>query len=387
MPPTRPTAGGDEADAASFKVFDCETHSHRRFNPLTEKYVLCSPHRSKRPWQGAREAHLKSQLPAYDPRCYLCPGNIRATGDSNPKYEKTFTFLNDYPAVRMEQPMLPLPLTCREDDDTCASSLKNRLFKTQGVRGKCFVLCFSPNHQLTLPQMPVDDIVSVIEAWQKLFKDSQQEAILGSAPFKYLQIFENKGQAMGCSNPHPHGQAWCLDMVPSEISQEFASMQKYYTRHKSHLLGDYVALELAERLRIVCENDSFLVVVPYWALWPFETLLLCKERLSSLMDFLPQHRTDLASILKELTIRYDNLFGVLFPYSMGIHQCPLVCSEAERECWWFHMHFFPPLLRLASVKKFCVGFEMLGEPQRDLTSEQAASRLQDVSGKVHYTEK
>ncbi|EMG46856.1 Galactose-1-phosphate uridylyltransferase [Candida maltosa Xu316] len=360
--------------------FDFTNHSHRRLNLLTNKYVLCSPHRAKRPWQGAREDIKKTVLPDYDPKCYLCPGNIRATGDTNPKYESTFVFDNDYPAVKLDQPEY-------HEDNGPEDSLKNRLLKTQGVRGKCFVICFSPKHHLTLPLMTNQEIVGVVNAWQKLYNDLNEEAVSGTAPYKYLQIFENKGAAMGCSNPHPHGQAWCVDAIPSEVQDELTNMEKYYKEHNSHLLEDYVKLELQEKQRIVADNDSFIVVVPYWALWPFETLLIAKTHLKSIRDFNDKQKTDLAQILKVLTTKYDNLFNTSFPYSMGLHQAPFKCSHEEEEMSWFHMHFYPPLLRSATVKKFCVGFEMLGEPQRDLTSEQAAARLQELDGDVHYLNK
>ncbi|KAK6202679.1 galactose-1-phosphate uridyl transferase [Scheffersomyces amazonensis] len=358
--------------------FDFTNHSHRRLNPLTNTYVLCSPHRSKRPWQGAREEVKKMALPEYDPKCYLCPGNIRATGDVNPKFESTYIFTNDYPAVKLEQP----EYIEEEQEDT----LKGRLLKTEGVRGKCFVICFSPNHNLTIPIMSIPELTKVVSTWQKLYQEVQHEAINGSAPYKYLQIFENKGFAMGCSNPHPHGQAWCLDVIPTEVDRELENMGKYHRQHHSHLLGDYVKLELAEKERVVLENDSFVVVVPYWALWPFETLLISKEHLTSTNDFTDKHKSDLALILKKLTTKYDNLFNTSFPYSMGIHQAPLQCSEEVKNNSWFHMHFYPPLLRSATVKKFCVGFEMLGEPQRDLTSEQAAARLIELSGDKHFND-
>ncbi|KAG7660417.1 GAL7 [[Candida] subhashii] len=359
--------------------FDFTNHSHRRFNPLTKKFILCSPHRAKRPWQGAKEEIKKTALPEYDPKCYLCPGNIRATGDVNPKYDATFVFTNDYPAVKLEQP----DYVEKEPE----SSLKGRLLKTEGARGKCFVLCFSPKHNLTLPLMSIEELTNVVNAWQSLYRGLLIESTEGSAPYKYLQIFENKGFAMGCSNPHPHGQAWCLDMVPTEVEEELQNMTEYYNTNKTHLFGDYVELEIKEKERIVAENDSFLVVVPYWALWPFETLLISKEHLRSTEDFNDKHKEDLASILKVLTTKYDNLFNTSFPYSMGIHQAPLKCSKEHKDCSWFHMHFYPPLLRSATVKKFCVGFEMLGEAQRDLTSEQAAARLQELSGDDHYMNK
>lgn len=356
--------------------FDFTNHSHRRHNPLNGTYVLCSPHRAKRPWQGAREEVKKMQLPQYDPKCYLCPGNIRATGDSNPKYGSTFVFLNDYPAVINDQPEYV--------DDSTSDSLSKRLLKTQGVKGKCFVICFSPNHTLSLPLMSINQLVAVVNSWQKLYDDCEKDVINGKAQYKYLQIFENKGYAMGCSNPHPHGQGWCLDVIPTEVEQELFNMKKYILDHKTHLLQDYVKLEIQQKERIVVENDSFLVVVPYWALWPFETLVIAKEHLKSTKDFNEKHKLDLAQVIKILTTKYDNLFNTSFPYSMGIHQAPIDCCEEDLNASWFHIHFYPPLLRSATVKKFCVGFEMLGEAQRDLTSEQAAARLQEINGDEHF---
>ncbi|RLV92136.1 Galactose-1-phosphate uridylyltransferase [Spathaspora sp. JA1] len=357
--------------------FDFTNHSHRRLNLLTNRYVLCSPHRAKRPWQGAKEDIKKTLLPEYDPKCYLCPGNIRATGDVNPKYEATYVFPNDYPAVRLDQPDYV-------EEEQEESSLKSRLLKTEGAKGKCFVICFSPKHNLTIPLMSQEELIRVVNTWQGLYQDLLTESQSGVAPYKYIQIFENKGFAMGCSNPHPHGQAWCLDIIPSEVEDELNNMTLYHKQHNSHLLGDYVQLEMAEKERIVVENDSFLVVVPYWALWPFETLVISKEHLTSIQEFSDKHKSDLASILKKLTTKYDNLFNTSFPYSMGIHQAPFTCSEEHKHNSWFHMHFYPPLLRSATVKKFCVGFEMLGEAQRDLTSEQAAVRLRELSGEDHY---
>ena len=363
---------------AMTQTFDFTNHSHRRYNPLNNRYVLCSPHRAKRPWQGAKEEIKKTLLPDYDPKCYLCPDNIRATGDVNPNYETTYIFPNDYPAVKLDQPDYT--------EDAQKNGLKKKLFKTQGVKGKCFVICFSPKHNVTIPLMSIDELTTVVNTWQTLYNDLLLETQQKVAPYKYLQIFENKGFAMGCSNPHPHGQAWCLDVVPTEVEDELNNMEKYYKENSSHLLGDYVQLEMQEKVRIVAENDSFIVVVPYWALWPFETLLISKEHLKSIRDFTDKHKYDLASILKTLTIKYDNLFNTSFPYSMGIHQEPFECSHEHHECAWFHMHFYPPLLRSATVKKFCVGFEMLGEAQRDLTSEQAAARLQELDGEKHYME-
>ena len=224
--------------------FDFTNHSHRRLNPLTNKFVLCSPHRAKRPWQGAREEIKKSALPEYDPKCYLCPGNIRATGDMNPKYESTFIFTNDYPAVRLDQP----EYVGKESDK---DNLKGRLLKTQGVRGKCFVICFSPKHNLTLPLMSKSEVLGVVNSWQKLYNDLYQEAIDNISPYKYLQIFENKGSAMGCSNPHPHGQAWCLDVIPTEVRDELTNMREYFEKYNTHLLQDYVELEIQEKQKLL----------------------------------------------------------------------------------------------------------------------------------------
>ncbi|GEQ69684.1 hypothetical protein JCM33374_g3358 [Metschnikowia sp. JCM 33374] len=369
-------------------TFSFSEHSHRRYNPLTDSFVLCSPHRAKRPWQGAEEVVAKNESPSYDSNCYLCPGNPRASsGLVNPKYESTFVFPNDFPAVQMDSPDFQPELDQAEEDGTGsgAAVLKQKLFQVSSVRGKCFVICFSPNHALTLPLMTLDEILQVVDAWQQLYIETKQQSTSGEAPFKYLQIFENKGSAMGCSNPHPHGQAWCLDVVPTEVRHEISNMAKYTEKHGSHLLGDYVQLELAERKRIVTENDSFLVVVPFWATWPFETLVLAKEHLTSLDEFSLKQKSDLAEVLKRLTTKYDNLFKTSFPYSMGLHQAPLDAEEDVKRSSWFHMHFYPPLLRSATVKKFLVGFEMLGEAQRDLTSEQAAARLAVLDGDVHYT--
>ncbi|EZF24012.1 galactose-1-phosphate uridylyltransferase [Trichophyton rubrum D6] len=370
--------------------------SHRRYNPLTDSYVLVSPHRTKRPWQGQEEAPTKSTLPEYDENCYLCPGNKRAQGDRNPQYDKVFVFVNDYSAVKESQ-------TDYGTDDK--ASLSTRFLQAQPVKGRCYVLTFSAKHNLTLADLVPQEIVPIIEVWTDIYALHlspksclyKSEAIAGistdsparqiSSPkdqYRYMQIFENKGATMGCSNPHPHGQIWTTSSLPEEPSKELSQMLKYCKEHNgSHMLEDYALLEMEKKERIVFENNTFLVLCPWWAVWPFETMVISKRHKRALIDLNQGEKEHLAEAIAELTRRYDNLFQTHFPYSMGIHQAPLDGTEEEIACSYLHLHFYPPLLRSATVKKFLVGYELLAEPQRDITPEQAAARLRDCAGELY----
>ncbi|KAF7560957.1 hypothetical protein G7046_g3215 [Stylonectria norvegica] len=369
--------------------------SHRRRNPLTDSWLLVSPHRTKRPWQGQQEAAVAEKLPDYDPKCYLCPGNTRAAGATNPSYEKTFAFVNDYSAVKEQQP----------DYEATPSSndLESLLLQAQGVKGVCYVLTFSPTHCTTLADMSSNEILPVVEHWTRIYANhlSSSNSLFTAADnltislpkdaapvpndeYKYMQIFENKGAAMGCSNPHPHCQVWTTSTMPEEPGKELHEMTKYRAEHGGrHLLEDYVKLEMEKKERIVWQNDAFLVVCPWWAVWPFEVLVLPKRHIRCLIDFKDEERLQFAEAIQEVTRRYDNLFECIFPYSSGIHQAPLKGTEEEIENAYLHMHFYPPLLRSATVKKFLVGYELMAEPQRDITPEQAAARLRDCGGELY----
>lgn len=343
--------------------FTLADHPHRRFNPLTGEWLLVSPHRAKRPWQGQVEKTAAEERPAYDPTCYLCPGNERAGGLRNPPYTSTFVFENDFAALLPDTPT----------DEAAGDDL----LVARAERGQCRVICFSPMHNQTLAQMTPAEILPVVELW------TAQYAELGALPWiNHVQIFENKGAVMGCSNPHPHGQIWASESIPGEPAKELQHQQAYLARTGRCLLCDYLDRELALGERIVCENDSFVALVPFWALWPFETMVLPRRHCGALPAFTADERAGLADIISQLTARYDNLFEISFPYSMGWHQAPT--DGQEHAEWHFHGHFYPPLLRSATVKKFMVGFEMLGNPQRDITPEMAAARLRSLPA-VHYS--
>jgi UDPglucose--hexose-1-phosphate uridylyltransferase len=337
--------------------FDLKEHPHRRYNPLTREWILVSPHRTQRPWLGQVEKVADEIPPEYDPACYMCPGNIRAAGVRNPKYDGTLVFDNDYPALLAETPKGSL-----DDSD---------LIIARSESGVCRVICFSPRHDLTVARMPRKDIRRVVDVW------SEQYEQLGDLPFvNYVQIFENRGAMMGASNPHPHGQIWASASIPNEPSKEQLALQAYEASHKSCLLCDYLTRERELGQRIVFENQYFSAIVPFWAIWPFETLVISRRHLLSMSDLSSEERDGLADILKRLTTRYDHLFDISFPYSMGFHQCP-TDGQQHPECH-LHAHFFPPLLRSATVRKFMVGYEMLGTPQRDITPESAAARLREM---------
>lgn len=343
-------------------TFNPVDHPHQRYNPLTDEWVLVSPHRAKRPWQGQTEPPVHKEAIHHDPDCFLCAGNKRITGDINPDYKSTYVFNNDFAALLPDAPEY--------------QQLDDPLFKIESVQGTCRVICFSPDHSKTLPELSVPSIQDIIKTWITQLNE------LGKI-YKWVQLFENKGAMMGCSNPHPHGQIWSSNFIPNEIHKEDIYQDDYLKNHQSSLLMDYVQKELKLKERIVVETEYWVALVPYWAIWPFEILLLPKTIVHRLNELTPDQQADLALILKTLTTKYDNLFNCSFPYSMGWHGAPFTDNSIDH--WQLHAHFYPPLLRSASTKKFLVGYEMLAQAQRDITPEQAAERLRALSN-IHYKE-
>jgi UDPglucose--hexose-1-phosphate uridylyltransferase len=333
------------------------TVPHRRWNPLTGEWTLVSPQRTQRPWSGQVEDTPTESRPAYDPTCYLCPGNTRANGETNSSYTDTFVFTNDFAAVVPDTPVERLQ--------------QGPLLRAETEPGHCRVICFSPRHDLTLAGMTPEQIRRVVEVWV------EQTLDLGARPdIDYVLAFENKGAMMGCSNPHPHGQIWATAHVPNEPAKELAHQRTFHAEHGRCLLCEYLAEELATEERVICANDTHVALVPFWACWPFETLVLPRRHVASLPALEEAEREGLAEMIQRVTAGYDRLFQVSFPYSMGWHQAPT--DGGDHPSWHLHAHYYPPLLRSATVRKFMVGFEMLGTPQRDITPEVAASRLREV---------
>jgi len=343
---------------------------HRRWNPLLQEWVLVSPHRSQRPWNGAIEKVLEKELPEYDSKCYLCPGNLRANGETNPKYKNVFAFDNDFPALMQE----------KTDAKNFPQEKLNEIIKTKQEQGICRVICFSPKHNLTIPEMDVKAIRKVIDLWVEEFENLASKKFI-----HYIQIFENKGQIMGCSNPHPHGQIWATESIPNIPAKSISSQESYFSKHKRKLLINYLNWELKEKERIISQNKDWVVLVPFWAIWPFETMVLPRRSIPTISELTEEEKSNWAKILKDITIRSDNLFRTFFPYSMGIYQKPTDGNKYKG--FQLYQVFLPPLLRSATIKKFMVGYELCAEPQRDITPEQAADMLRSCSAKHYRTEK
>lgn len=336
---------------------------HRRLNPLTNEWVLVSPHRATRPWQGEVERVQTAPALAYDPNCYLCPGNARAGGVRNPQYQTTFVFENDFPALKPGTPHDRFDLETKG------------LLVAEGESGICRVICFSPRHDLALASMPQEEIETVVHTWMEQCRELRADGSIC-----YVQILENRGAMMGASNPHPHCQIWATSSIPDLPRKELTAQQAYLESRGTCLLCDYTGLEQRQKERIVCENEGFIALVPFWAQWPFEILVCCRGHIASMNDFTPDDARSLSQMLHQVTGAYDKVFAVPFPYSMGFHPSPN--DRADHPEWHFHAHFYPPLLRSATIRKFMVGFEMLGTPQRDITPEVAAGRLRELARSI-----
>ena len=336
---------------------ELQDYSHKRFNILTGEWVLVSPHRAKRPWQGQEEAQPDDQRPSYDKHCYLCAGNVRANGEKNPDYKDVFVFNNDFAALQK---------------DSSTFSLDDGLLQAQSEQGICKVVCFSPDHSKSLAQMEVSSINKVVTTWQKEYMELGKHSNIN-----YVQIFENKGAVMGCSNPHPHGQIWSQSTLPNEVLKKDTRQKAYYQKSNNSLLTDYITRELEKNERIIYENNAFVVLVPFWAVWPFEAMILPKMHQQHIGQMTFDETTLFAKAISVLTKTYDLVFNCSFPYSSGIHQAPT--NGQANEYWHWHMSFYPPLLRSATVKKFMVGYEMFGSPQRDITAEKAAEILRKLA--------
>lgn len=339
---------------------DLQNYSHRRYNSLTGEWVLVSPHRAKRPWQGQEEESAGDQRPSYDPNCYLCAGNVRANGEINPKYEDVFVFVNDFSALQ---------------NDFKTFSVNEGLIKAESEQGICKVVCFSPDHSKSLAQMEVSDIRKVVVIWKKEYLSLKQFDHIN-----YVQIFENKGAIMGCSNPHPHGQIWSQTTLPNEVIKKDNQQLNYFEQHQKTLLTDYLNQELKLNERIIFENESFVVLVPFWAIWPFETMIIPKKAQKDISLMNDKESQLFAEAISVITKVYDKLFNCSFPYSSGIHQAPT--TNDNNEHWHWHMSFYPPLLRSATVKKFMVGYELFASPQRDITPESATKTLKYLTEKL-----
>ncbi|MFK7748593.1 MAG: UDP-glucose--hexose-1-phosphate uridylyltransferase [Kordia sp.] len=332
---------------------DLQDYSHKRLNILTGEWVLVSPHRSKRPWQGQNEAVSNEVRPSYDPSCYLCPGNTRINGEKNPDYKDVFVFTNDFAALQK---------------DSKSFSINDGLLRAESEVGICKVICFSPDHSKSLADMDTIAINKVVKTWQE-----EYSTLGANDSINYVQIFENKGAVMGCSNPHPHGQIWSQSTLPNEVEKKDNKQKAYYSKNQTSLLGDYLKQELEVKERIIYQNDDFVVLTPFWAVWPFETMIVPKQKQRNITEMSEAESLAFADAISKITKAYDKLFECSFPYSSGIHQSPT--NGEPNQHWHWHMSFYPPLLRSATVKKFMVGYEMFGSPQRDITAEQAVDRL------------